>query len=151
MIGEPDAFAAVGTEESQKQSSDRVGRPAAVVKQMFPVAIPVDANVLREGIEQCAQLIDRKRVLIDERIESRHHLGRLWRRLAECLIELCETCQAFGVCEITFIRQIVGKPGEVIERDDRWADRARHQDRRHRKVFVMLNRRPGSGMHGRRL
>lgn len=128
VIGKLNALAAVGVEKPQDQPPHRVGRPAAVVEELLAIAVAVNANVLCEGIEQCAQLVHRKRVLFNQRVKMQNDGWSLRRGLAKRAIKLSERIEPFTVCERSFIGQIVGESGESIERDDRRTKRCRHQN-----------------------
>src|SRR4051812_21341438 len=121
----------------QEQAADRVGGAPAVIEQLGIVGIALLGHVLREGVEQVAEQLQRKAMfphdfpdLVEQRLGGR----------IELLAVALQLLQAYFWQVVAFVGEVVGGAREAIDDLDRRAQRSRKEERCHREIFVMADR-----------
>ena len=108
----------VGTpHEMQQQPPDRIGRAPAIVEQFSEVGIARLDHILREGVEQVAQQLDRQAPFGND--GSQHVKARHLRAFAPFntvkLVTIgIEALQAFRSRRFAFVGDVVGRARKAI-------------------------------------
>ena len=127
----------------------RVRRAPAVVQDLRVAGVALLRDVLGEGVEQVAEQRNGKGVVADHLRQLCEH--RVGGRLARgdpgevALVDVQPREPDLGD-RVAFVRDVVGRAGEAVDRLDRLAQPAREQDRGDGKVFVVTDRHAGSGV-----
>jgi len=131
--------------QMQQQPAYRVGRSAAVIQQLGSRLVGRVAHVLLESVQQIGQQGLRQS-------EARHAGSQRGKHFApartgqatavdrlQVLPVFPQVGQALRGASIALVGDIVCRACKVVDRRDGWAQGRRTQDRRHRKVFIVLD------------
>ncbi len=129
-------------EQVQDQAADRVGRAAAVVEQFRVVGVAFLDDILREGVEQVAEELDRQGVFANH-FGERDEKWRLRRRAGCDAVQFRliggQAGQPFFGHRIAFVGDVVGAAGKTIDRLDRPTQMRGNEEGGNREVFVVID------------
>jgi hypothetical protein len=119
----------VGFVEAKHEPADGVGGTAAIVEQVFEGGVPRGRHVLAEGGQEVAQQRERQAMTSDGDGQLRKR--RLDGRRAggdgvERPFVTVERGQAVAGSEVAFIREVVGRTREAVDRVHGRPQRRRH-------------------------